>query len=371
MKYRFAVLFLTLFIIQQWKGFAALPPYHFVHYSTEDGLPQHTVMGMVQDEKGLMWLVTWDGLCKFDGYSFTTYKIYQEDPYYMKNNRIDHIYRDKYGFLWLQSYDGELHRFDPKTETFQGFQSTEGYENFRFFSSKVKLMPSGKTWQLSLQTGCICASDSTFTTEVYNKENGTLKGNEVFDVFEDQAQNSWILTDNGITLVLADKTKKPRTFFAEENKKENTGGQSFFCATEWDDQIWFGSDKGQIWRYSKLSESFMLLETTMNSPILLIKSISAHEVLIVSEQDGLQIYNRQRGTTTAFNSTTVAGMQKSTILSSYYIDNNQNLWMETDLPGVSRFNFMTHSFKHFQMEGINYDVYPPNFFMFEDVNNRL
>ena len=54
---------------------------HFDHYSTEDGLPQYTVMSIIQDQKGFIWLGTWDGLSKFDGYQFHNYKVSVGDNY--------------------------------------------------------------------------------------------------------------------------------------------------------------------------------------------------------------------------------------------------------------------------------------------------
>ena len=363
---KFRILLLLLLAIS--RGYA-IPPYHFVHYSMEDGLPQHTVMDMLQDQKGFMWFVTWDGLCKFDGNTFTSYKIYPEDAYYMKNNRIDRIYEDKFGYLWLQAYDGEPHRFDPRTRTYQGLQEIDEYETFSFSSSKLRLMPSGKVWLLSDDTGCICISDSLFTTEVFNSKNGKLNGDHVYEVFEDTSKNSWILTDNGIILV-PEQSGQPKKFFADQPHNKLKKPQSFFCASEWGNSIWFGANDGRIWQYNKKEGSFTLLKTTADSPIIHIENISPDEVLIVTLKNGLQIYDLSSETAKIFNHETVSGMPACTILSCY-IDNFQTLWLETELPGVLRFNFSNHSFNYFRMKDVNYDVYPPNFFIFEDVKGQL
>jgi ligand-binding sensor domain-containing protein len=41
----------------------AQPECYFEHFGVEDGLPQHTVMDILQDKKGFMWFATWNGLC--------------------------------------------------------------------------------------------------------------------------------------------------------------------------------------------------------------------------------------------------------------------------------------------------------------------
>ena len=49
---------------------------HYIirHYSIKDGMSQNTVMAILQDKQGFMWFGTWDGLNRFDGYTFTVYK---------------------------------------------------------------------------------------------------------------------------------------------------------------------------------------------------------------------------------------------------------------------------------------------------------
>lgn len=93
----------------------AQPDCFFTHYSSEDGLSQNTVMSILQDRKGNIWLATWDGINKFNGYSFKTYKARLDNRIVLSHNRIDHMLEDKYGFLWLQTYDNHAYRFDPRT----------------------------------------------------------------------------------------------------------------------------------------------------------------------------------------------------------------------------------------------------------------
>ena len=74
-------------------------PHTFTQYTSEDGLTQKNIQGIIQDHKGLMWFATWDGLCKFDGYTFKNYKAHPGDSIGLSNNRLDNIKEDKYGFI--------------------------------------------------------------------------------------------------------------------------------------------------------------------------------------------------------------------------------------------------------------------------------
>ena len=75
-------------------------------------------MSITQDKKGFMWFGTWNGLSKFDGYRFKTYKSTPSDPESLINNRVDLIIEDSYQYIWVLSYDGQVHRFDPRSEKF-------------------------------------------------------------------------------------------------------------------------------------------------------------------------------------------------------------------------------------------------------------
>ena len=65
-------------------------------------------MSILQDRKGNMWFSTWDGINKFDGYTFRTYKAKLDNQIDLTNNRIDQMFEDEYGFLWMQTYDNHV-----------------------------------------------------------------------------------------------------------------------------------------------------------------------------------------------------------------------------------------------------------------------
>lgn len=342
----------------------------FEHYGPEDGLPQHTIMSIVQDKKGFMWFSTWNGLCRFDGYNFYTYRIQQGDKYHMRSNRIDNIYEDKYGYIWALPYDREPHRFDPHTETFMGIRSLKGYENLTFIATKIETMQSGKVWLLSDNMGCVCVTDSTFMIETFNKENGKLNSNKIYEVYEDTDLNSWILTDNG--LYLLSKDNKITSFFSDKTYIESKPAQSFYSVMEQEGRIWFGSDNGKIWIYNRGNGQSDLLQTGTDSYISHIRNIDNNQVLIATRSDGFFIYNRNSKNLKKYDVSTLAGMSTNHIISCY-IDRSKNIWFESDQAGVSKFSPETGIIKHFQMkiESVVSNVFPSNFFIFEDIENRL
>ena len=87
---------------------------HYVvrHYSVEDGLIQNTVMAILQDKQGFMWFGTWDGLSKFDGMEFTSYKSHPGDGSEMYNNRIMALWQDENDYICVENYDEQVFRLE-------------------------------------------------------------------------------------------------------------------------------------------------------------------------------------------------------------------------------------------------------------------
>lgn len=89
--------------------------------SVQDGLPNSSISGIVQDPHGFMWFSTQAGLSRYDGYEFVTYEHDPSDTNSLSHNLIQTIYMDTDGTLWLGTYGG-LNHFDPTTETFRVFE---------------------------------------------------------------------------------------------------------------------------------------------------------------------------------------------------------------------------------------------------------
>lgn len=344
---------------------------HFEHYGTDDGLPQHTIMDILQDKKGFMWFSTWNGLCKFDGYNFHTFKIQQGDTYHMRSNRIDVIKEDKYGNIWTLPYDREPHRFDPRTEKFMGLRSLPPYKDYTFTATQIVPAPSGKVWLLSEKMGCVCVSDSTFNVELFNIENKKIQANNIHAIHEDDNLNTWLLTDNGLYLLSPDN-QQINNIFSESQTKSKRVSQDFYCAEEFDNHIWFGSDDGRIWIYNKQDGRFELLKAPTSSNVKHIESMNDNNIVIVTSTDGFIIYNSQSKEMTKYNSSSLPEMKTNEIISCY-VDKAENIWLETNQLGVYKFDTNTRKIKHFtlKIESAISNVFPPNFFIFEDKSDRI
>ena len=73
--------------------------YSGLQWTTENGLPQNGAIHLAQTPDGYIWVGTFDGLSRFDGYEFThIWRIKEEIDI---NTHIKHLIVDDHGFLWV------------------------------------------------------------------------------------------------------------------------------------------------------------------------------------------------------------------------------------------------------------------------------
>jgi signal transduction histidine kinase/ligand-binding sensor domain-containing protein len=73
-------------------------------WTTDQGLPQNVVRAIHQARDGYLWIVTMDGVARFDGVRFTIFD--RSNTPGIETNRFTAIYEDSNGDLWLASEGG-------------------------------------------------------------------------------------------------------------------------------------------------------------------------------------------------------------------------------------------------------------------------
>jgi ligand-binding sensor domain-containing protein len=77
-------------------------------YTTADGLARDHVGRIVRDSHGFLWFCTLDGLSRFDGYNFTSYRVEDGLPFPVVND----ILEAGSSTYWLATNGGGVVRFD-------------------------------------------------------------------------------------------------------------------------------------------------------------------------------------------------------------------------------------------------------------------
>jgi ligand-binding sensor domain-containing protein len=75
-------------------------------WQTEAGLPLNSVTCVLQTRDGYLWIGTPNGLARFDGVRFTTYRV--ADGVGLRSNRILCLFETADGVLWVGTDEGGL-----------------------------------------------------------------------------------------------------------------------------------------------------------------------------------------------------------------------------------------------------------------------
>ena len=76
---------------------------------------------MYQDAQGFMWFGSWNGLDRYDGYSFTSFKHDPENPASLSDGFVLSLCEDNMGNFWVGT-SGGLDRLDRQTGTFTHYR---------------------------------------------------------------------------------------------------------------------------------------------------------------------------------------------------------------------------------------------------------
>src|ERR1700749_2202819 len=104
---------LILLLVAPWLCLAQPQSLQFEHFGTRDGLSQININCILQDSRGFMWIGTRNGLNRYDGYKFLTYRYDLKNDSSLSNNMITALAEDHDGNIWVATQNG-LDKYERK-----------------------------------------------------------------------------------------------------------------------------------------------------------------------------------------------------------------------------------------------------------------
>lgn len=308
--------------------------YDVHHYSIEDGLSQNTVMAIIQDRDDYMWFGTWDGLNKFDGYKFTTYKSYTGQGMF-RSNRIEYIREDSLGYIWFQTYDGRFHRLDKQYEKFYTLSIPLPLMRYKAESTLVE--PSaGELWMAS-ENGIVRIvehENGDVQEQLFQTENGNIHF-----IINDNRGYIWYTDANILCRRAADGRDSLNIKLCSEDNTE------VFVAKLYADKLWFGGNNGHIWNYSFQDNRINSLSLRIDAEITDIIQLSEHELMFSTKDHGLYIHNTISG-----NFEHKADGKQIGQIFSLNKDSHGIVWIANDRFGIWRYNIKDRSLKYLRQQ---------------------
>lgn len=300
----------------------------FRNLSVTDGLSQNSVIDMVQDSLGYLWLATQDGLNRYDGREFKSYPYQFLDITRPNFNQLGQLYVDNDGTLWAIPLDKKLHFLPKDKGTFQTLDDVKNV--YTIYQDQSK-----NHWV------------GTHNGEVYIKPSGT-------DIFEEHLKGSFekkpiiqflhvsknsmlILTRSKILLYDHKNHKRIRSW------KLDIENESSFSKITWDvnNNYIVATYNAGLFKLNPLLPELVPLDLDLpkNTKIIDVWSDSKNRIWAGTYGQGLYVINSTSGKTTHFTAskTNNRSIHYNDIL-SIYEDQLGVVWFGTDGGGVSYFD---------------------------------
>jgi ligand-binding sensor domain-containing protein/signal transduction histidine kinase len=306
------ILFLILFLVNLSSVYSQSNTIRFQHLGQDDGLSQNTQFCVFQDSKGFIWVGTEDGLNKYDGYKFTSFRTEWHNPNSLSENHVYSITEDHEGFLWIGTDNG-LNKFDSKKNIFIKY--------------------------------------------TYNKDDpNSLQSNKIFVVFEDKQKTLWIGTDNGLYKYNREADSF-NGYLQQPDDAPGSDGNLISSITESKNgKLWIGTNGNGLYSFSREDGNFTRYKNDPDDP----GSLYSNNILTVCEDNdgilwigtydaGLISFNQAANRFTRFNHDQNNPYKiNDDWISCVYEDRAGNLWIGTNSSGFYLYNRKENRFNSYQ-----------------------
>jgi signal transduction histidine kinase/ligand-binding sensor domain-containing protein/DNA-binding response OmpR family regulator len=351
----------------------AQPKCKIEHYSTEDGLSHDIITTIFKDSEGFMWFGTWNGINRFDGQRFVTYKSSPGDQSYLKSPRIDQIVEDGFLQLWIVGYDGQVYRFNKRTEKLLPLNAIINLPPKRKYTFKRILSTrNGRIWIETQDEGLVLVtSPQTDTSGYFTYQEGlskefSLPSNRIHFFREMKDGTIWVGTDKGLVCL----KKNDKGVYKNIWLPDFPAGIAYTCLAPManEDALWFGTGDGRLCFIQP--DGSLSINNVSNSAVHSIQVNKAQTGIFITTAGGeLFAMHFRHGQSSILNKLI---NDPNNALFSIYEDRSGYLWVEPQKEGVIRINPATGKMKTYRQRNNARYVFPKDHYtVLEDNQNRV
>lgn len=322
----------------------------FEHYNDKNGLSHNSVRHIVQDDNGFLWLGTFSGLNRFDGYefkrhnasstsfnalqndditaleldsdsnelwigtrngltrfeisthSFTTFLPDPQNPNSLPDREIRSIHIDRFKRVWVGTKDKGLFIYYPEQNTFKKIALPNfNYVKEIFEDSKGHIwIGSYKTASISKialdEEGTILSSEEYIMPIPASKETNPY----VNFIYEDSKSDIFVGTRKGLYKLNSENNAFENQYIEDDAIRDKIGPYFISIARAPDGKYWLGTLGGILvverledialqdfeWYYSELSDDDSLIDDLISALFF-----DASGVLWIGTEDGFDKYD--------------------------------------------------------------------------------
>ncbi len=334
--------------------------YHFEHLTTDMGLSQGNVTDVTRDYKGFLWIATEDGLNKFDGYSFITYRHNPKNPYSLTNNMIFNVREDSKRRLWVTTRYG-FHLYDRQNDRFINYKF--GGQGVIFNNQLISdfYFDSDSTAWIASIFGLIKYNFSNHKIE--NRLSGfrdvhLIIGIDIHKIKMDRHSNIWVVGNKGCFKVDFKQKRVIEIVFKGQRKETlHIGATDFY--EDRNGNYWIATAGQGAFILDQKNQIINWLTTQngnlSNNDLTFIRADVDHNIWIGTNV-GLNMIPAQRVAKQDYSSVILQHKfydrysLLSDIMTSFYEDHEGRIWIGSRFGGVDYYDKQIKKFNHLFMQ---------------------
>jgi len=380
--------------------------YNIGYIGIKNGLANNAVTAVYKDKRGLMWFGTYDGISRYDGYNFLSFRNEPNDTNSLINNRIVSICGTQ-NEIWIGTkggisvYDYLSNHFNTKYYLNAKTSKTEpinfvineirDYRSNMYIATagsgllysaekqdkiiQIPLYVKGKLqWDYHVQgmdfdrsgkLWCFVSGVGIVTMDASSKKLSVVFSDVMGGrcVLYDKFSNVWVGIEGG--LLKYDALNK--TYRVYTNQEIQYPVSDLMCNPD-KKELWIATDGNGIVKYNYTSETFSSLSESLNEEKLNSNAISSlyldneNRVWIGTLRGGVnKIEERKSPFTTISKNEKIKNTLPSDFILSFSEQDSDHLWIGTDGGGASLWNRKNNTFTNYSYNSNNPNSLSNNF----------
>ncbi|AFM03488.1 putative periplasmic ligand-binding sensor domain protein [Bernardetia litoralis DSM 6794] len=317
-------------------------------------LSSNDILTMFEDQAGIIWIGTNGyGINKFDRnrIKFDTYTAARTG---LSDNTVRSVLEDKHGILWIGTIQG-LNKYKEGIEQASVIGMLSKKKIYAIYEDN-----QNQVWVGTMENGIYIFDNSKPSLGVIFKKRLTtrttkgLLSNSIRVIYQDKAGTIWIGTDKGGLSRYNASTNSFKTFANDPNVLNSLSNNRVRGIYEdLEGTLWVSTYGGGLNKFDEKDESFSVYKSDVNDKY----SISTNRIYPVYEDDrshfwvltyggGLNLLDRKTG---KFKHFTEEDGLPNNVLYGVLEDSKKNLWFSTNR-GISKFTPSDTAFVNFGVE---------------------
>lgn len=313
----------------------------FTNLSIDQGLSQVSGNAILHDSSGFIWIGTQDGLNRFDGYDIKVFRHDKNRPDSLGRDFVSSLAEDDKGHLWIGTRGRGLDEYNPLTETFTHHQIIPGEKGKGSASDVKKLLVFQQRVFIGTLQGLYYLDMQDSLIRAINIPGLQPRRSTIYDLLAMPTGDILISTDWGI-FALDPNTLNLKQRFLGITAEFGLGTNALFLDSK--KRLWISTTrKGVILVDTASGELIRHFEHQPDNrdSLRFWNALTFTEDLWgniwIGSPGGLNLYLDQstRMITLADSRHHPPGIHSHSI-QSLYVDRDQNVWIGTNVGGVSR-----------------------------------